>query len=154
MSGSNRGQITYQHKDTKYLNELREHLGTLIHRGRIEFFSDREISGGREWNPEIREKLDAAKVIVPLISPHFLGSAYTQTVELPTAMSRQQQGEVVVLPVLLEECDWEGLDGIAKINILPKDESNNLKPLRSWHSKKHAAYTQVARAIRQIVEEV
>ena len=101
--------VAYQHKDTKWLNQLRDHLGTLIHRGRIEFFNDREIKGGREWDPEIREKLNAAKVIVPLISPNFLGSAYIQTVELPTAMSRQKQGKVVVLPVLLEDCDWEYL---------------------------------------------
>ena len=94
--------VAYQHSDTKWLDQLRKHLGALIHSERIEFFSDREIGGGEEWDPVIRGKLDSAKILVPMISPNFLGSKYIQTVEFPTAIRRHVLGEVTVLPVLLE----------------------------------------------------
>jgi hypothetical protein len=97
--------VAYQHKDTASLEELRTHLGGLIHSDRIEFFSDCQIGGGVEWDPAIRKSLNSAKIIVPLVSPNFLGSKYIQLIEFPTAMARHRSGEVTVLPVLLEACD-------------------------------------------------
>jgi hypothetical protein len=138
--------VAYQHDDTQWLEELKRHLGALVHSGRIEFFDDRQIGGGKEWDPHIREKLMAARIIVPLISPNFLGSKYIQTVEFPTAIARHKEGTVTVLPVLIEECDWRGLrsQGVSldQINMLPKDAKNNLKAVRAWGRKKHEALTQ------------
>ena len=67
--------VAYQHADTRWLEELRKHLGSLIHSEKIEFFSDRQIGGSEEWDPAIQKKLTSAKVIVPMISPNFLSSA-------------------------------------------------------------------------------
>jgi hypothetical protein len=150
--------VAYQHSDTRWLEELKKHLGTLVFSGKIEFFSDRQIKAGREWDPEIRDKLNAARIIIPLISPNFLGSSYIQTVELPAAITRHKKGQAVVLPVLIEECDWEGLgwDGfsLAEINMLPKDKKHNLKPLRAWGNKRHEALKQVAQEIRQLIDKL
>ena len=101
--------VAYQHADAESVNHLRKHLGALIYSERIEFFNDREIGGGDEWDLAIREKLNSANVIVAMISPNFLGSKYIQTVELPTAIRRHVRGEVKVLPVLLDSRDWEAL---------------------------------------------
>jgi hypothetical protein len=148
--------IAYQHGDTTSLEELRKHLGALIHSDRIEFFSDRQIGGGEEWDPTILKRLNSAKIIVPLLSPNFLSSKYIQTVEFPTAIARHRNGEVIVLPVLLEACDWEALESggfkLDRINLLPKDRNNDLKPVRQWRSNKHEAFAQVARRIRNLVE--
>ena len=148
--------VAYQHDDTQWLEELKKHLGALVYSGRIEFFDDRQIGGGKEWDPHIKEKLTDARIIVPLISPNFLGSKYIQTVEFPTAIARHKEGTVTVLPVLIEECDWRGLRShgvsLAEINMLPKDAKNNLKPVRAWGRKKHEALTQVAQQIRQRVQ--
>jgi TIR domain-containing protein len=145
-----------RHGDTASLEELRKHLGALIHSDRIEFFSDRQIGGGEEWDPAILERLHSAKIIVPLLSPNFLSSRYIQTVEFPTAIARHRNGEVTVLPVLLEACDWEALESdgfkLDRINLLPKDRNNDLKPLRQWRSSKHEAFAQIARRIRNLVD--
>jgi hypothetical protein len=146
--------VAYQHADTKWLEHLKKHLGALIHSERIEFFNDREIGGGEEWDPAIRTKLNSAKVIVPLISPNFLSSVYIQTVELPTAIRRHVRGEVTVLPVLLEACDWEALEAdsfsLDRISFLPKDGKNNLKPLAQWGTRKNDAFAQIAQTIRKL----
>ena len=148
--------VAYQHDDTKWLAELKKHLGALIHSERIEFFSDRQIGGSEEWDPAIRNKLKSAKVIVPLISPNFLSSRYIQTVELPTAIGRHIRGEVNVLPVLLESCDWEALESngfsLGRISFLPKDGNNNLKPLSLWGRRKNEAFTQIAQTIRNLTQ--
>src|SRR6516164_5272288 len=145
--------VAYQHDDIQWLEDLKKHLGGLIHGGRIEFFDDRQIGGGKEWDPHIKKKLMDAKIIVPLISPNFLGSKYIQTVEFPTAIARHREGSVSVMPVLVEECDWESLRSngvsLAQINLLPKDAKNKLKPVRAWGRKKHEALAQVAAEIRK-----
>jgi hypothetical protein len=146
--------VAYQHDDTKWLEGLRRHLGALIHSDRIEFFSDRQIGGSEEWDPAIRNKLKAAKVIVPLISPNFLSSKYIQTVELPAAINRYVRGEVKVLPILLESCDWEAIESngfsLNRISFLPKDGNNNLKPLARWGARKNDALTQIAQILRKL----
>ena len=146
--------VAYQHADSKWLDELKKHLGALIHSERIEFFNDREIGGGEEWDPAIRKKLNSAKVIVPMISPNFLSSKYIQTVELPTAIRRHVLGQVKVLPILLDSCDWEALESggfsLSRINFLPKDGRNDLKPLAQWGARKNDAFTQIARTIRNL----
>jgi hypothetical protein len=146
--------VAYQHADAKWLDELKKHLGALIHSERIEFFNDREIGAGEEWDPAIRKKLSSAKVIVPMISPNFLSSKYIQTVELPTTIRRHVLGEVKVLPVLLESCDWEALESngfsLSRINFLPRDGRNDLKPLARWGARKNDAFTQIARTIRNL----
>jgi hypothetical protein len=148
--------VAYQHDDTKWLEELKKHLGALIHSERIEFFSDRQIGGSEEWDPAIRNKLKSAKLIVPMISPNFLSSKYIQTVELPTAIARHVRGEVKVLPVLLESCDWEALKSngfsLGRISFLPKDGKNNLKPLSQWGQRKNEAFTQIAQTIRNLTQ--
>jgi hypothetical protein len=148
--------VAYQHDDTKWLEELKKHLGALIHSERIEFFSDRQIGGSEEWDPAIRNKLKSAKVIVPMISPNFLSSRYIQTVELPTAIGRHVRGEVRVLPVLLESCDWEALESngfsLGCISFLPKDGKTNLKPLSQWGRRKNEAFTQIAQTIRKLTQ--
>jgi hypothetical protein len=148
--------VAYQHGDSASLEELRKHLGALIHSNRIEFFSDRQIGGGEEWDTAILKRLNAAKIIVPLVSPNFLSSKYIQTVEFPTAIARHRSGDVTVLPVLLDACDWEALESdgfkLDRINLLPKDQNNNLKPLRQWRARKNEAFAQVAREIRNLVD--
>ena len=150
--------VAYQHEDYKWLEEIKKHLGGLIHSGRIEFFDDRQIGGGQEWDPIIKQKLADAKIIVPIMSPDFMGSKYIHTVELPTAIARHKEKQVTVLPILVEACDWEGLgwDGfsLSQINVLPRDKRNNLKPARAWGSKKHEALMQVAKEIRRLLQLV
>jgi hypothetical protein len=146
--------VAYHHADSKWLEELKKHLGALIHSEKIEFFSDRQINGGEEWDPAIQKKLKSAKVIVPMISPNFLSSRYIQTVELPTAIRRHIHGDVKVLPILLQSCDWQALESgdfsLSRISFLPKDESNNLKPLVKWGVRKNDAFAQIAKTIRSL----
>jgi hypothetical protein len=150
--------VAYQHRDSHWLQELENHLGALIHAGKIEFFDDRKILAGNEWDPAVKAKLNSAKIIVPLISSNFLSSKYIQTIELPTAIDRHRDGSATIIPVLLDHCDWQSLEhrgfALSQLNFLPKDENNDLKPVSEWRSRRPAAFTQIAQRIRKCVEEI
>lgn len=53
--------VANQHNDTQWLEELKNHLGSLVHGGRIEFFDDRQVGGGEEWDPQIKAKLHSRR---------------------------------------------------------------------------------------------
>lgn len=150
--------VAYQHRDSRWLQELENHLGALIHAGKIEFFDDRKILAGKEWDPAVKAKLNSAKIIVPLISSNFLSSKYIQTIEFPTAIARHRDGSATVIPVLLDHCDWQSLEhrgfALSQLNFLPKDENNDLKPVSEWRSRRPVAFTQIAQRIRKCVEEI
>lgn len=52
-------------------------------------------------------KLDAADLIVFLVSTEFLASRRIRQEVLPRAVTRHEAGEAVILPVVLHTCDWQ-----------------------------------------------
>src|SRR5262245_57659053 len=63
--------ISYAHKDEKFLNELKMHLKPLERQELIELLHDRNIRPGTRWEQKISQYLDAAQVILLLVSPDF-----------------------------------------------------------------------------------
>jgi hypothetical protein len=56
--------------------------------------------------------------------------------------------EARVIPVILRPCDWDKAP-FAKLQALPKDA----KPVTRWNDRDEA-WTDVARGIRKVVEEL
>jgi hypothetical protein len=69
-----------------------DHLGWLRHSGQLHAFDDRQIKPGEQWDPRIRRELEAAHVIMVLLSPRFVGSRFCTIEELVRAVERQRQG--------------------------------------------------------------
>jgi len=64
-----------------------EHLLKQLHRaGLITRWYDRDIQAGSEWESEISSQLNAARVILILVSPDFLASEYCYGVEMRPAL--------------------------------------------------------------------
>ena len=123
--------ISYAHEDRAWCERLQQHLGGLSHRGRLAVWADDQIMAGDEWDPVIRRELDEAAIIVLIVTPAFLGSAFCQTVELTRAMERHGEGSVGVVPIIADHCHWTSLP-INKLQARPQDENRNLKPLVDW----------------------
>jgi internalin A len=84
---------SYSRKDEKYLNELRTWLRGLERQRLIEWWHDREIVPGQEWREAIDENLEAADVILLLISPDFMASDFAYKEEMQRAICRHERGE-------------------------------------------------------------
>ena len=108
MSNPKKFFISYAHVDEKYKVALKNHFAPKINYGNVDkVWYDSEIKPGSPWNEEIREHLNEANVIIMLLSADFLSSDYIQEVEFSIALKRHNNGEALVIGVVVRECDWE-----------------------------------------------
>ncbi|MCF6366596.1 MAG: toll/interleukin-1 receptor domain-containing protein [Bacteroidales bacterium] len=119
--------ISYTHKDEKFKEQLIVHLASLKRLGLIKEWHDRMINPGQEWDGIVKQELIDADIIILLISSDFIASNYCYDVEIKKAMERHEQGDAIVIPVVVRPCDWKDLP-FGKIQGLPKDA----KPLSKW----------------------
>ncbi len=60
--------ISYSHRDDELRQQLDTHLSSLRRQGDISVWHDRRIVPGEEWERAIAENLDAAHIILLLVS--------------------------------------------------------------------------------------
>src|SRR5512135_3071715 len=135
---------SYAHEDEPLLDELLKHLGILKRLGVIRGWHDRKITAGTEWKGQIDERLDAAGVILLLVSPDFIASDYCYDQEMTRALERHDKGEARVIPVIPRPVDnWQAAP-FAKLVAAPTDR----RPVTSWPNRDEA-FSDVAGHIRR-----
>ncbi len=133
---------SYSHKDEGALDAFRSHLSALRLSGLIEDWHDRKIPPGGDWDKEIRENLDAADLILLLISSDFIDSEYCMQKETARALSRHKARLATVIPVFLRQCVVRGL---------PFDDLQGAPRDRKWVDQQPStdkAWTEVTEAVR------
>ena len=141
-----RAFFSYSHADAQALARLKVHLAQLKRDGKISAWSDLEIPPGGEIDEHVAAQIEACDLFIPLVSPDFINSFYCYERELARAIERQDAGELRIIPVVIEPCDWKG-SPLKRFKALPKDG----KPV-SEYANPNNAYLEVATALRQIVE--
>ncbi len=142
--------FAYSREDAKLRERLDKHLSGLKRRNFINTWYDGKIDAGTEWEKEIDFNLSKADIILLLISVDFIASDYCFEKEMKKAISRHEKGDAVIIPILLNPCDWSDLP-FSKIQGLPQ----NGKPVTStdWESVE-IALNEVANSIKSIVENL
>src|SRR5258708_14357410 len=112
--------ISYSHKDERLLKKLEAHLSSLKRMGIIEPWHDRRIGRGKHFDHEISRHLQAADIILLLVSSSFIQSNYAYDDEMRLALQRDSSGEARVIPVILRPCTWERLP-FGKLLATPTD---------------------------------
>ena len=87
--------ISYSHKDETLREKLGDHLSSLQREGVIDAWTDRKIVPGQDWAGVIDENLEAADIILCLVSAGFLASPYCNDKELSRALQRHNSGEEI-----------------------------------------------------------
>ena len=123
-------------------NELEIHLAMLNRNGLLRAWHDRRITAGKELDHQISQHLEAADVILLLLSPYFLASDYCYEREAGRALARHEEGSAVVIPVILQPCDWQE-SPFRKLRATPTDG----KPIAKFPNV-HDAFLEVVRDIR------
>jgi hypothetical protein len=67
---------------------MRAHLSLLRRQGLIADWHDREIEAGEDWRSEISRHLEAADIVLLLVSAYFLESDYCFEIEMKRALER------------------------------------------------------------------
>lgn len=135
--------FSYSHKDEALRDELEVHLAILQRQGLVQVWYDRRISAGQEFAGIIDSNLKDADIVLLLVSPYFLHSNYCYDIEMQEALKRHELGLAVVIPVILDPCDWRNTP-FGKLLALPKDG----KPI-SKYPNQHDAFMEVVDTIRQ-----
>jgi tetratricopeptide (TPR) repeat protein len=138
--------ISHAPTDEHHRHTLERHLAVLQRQGAIRAWHPGLIGAGEERGRQTISRLEAAKVIVLLISVDYLAADLYWS-EMEQALSRHDAAKARVIPVLVEACDWE-LAPFGRLNPLP----SNRRPVTGW-SNQNEAWVDVARGIRDAVEE-
>jgi TIR domain/Effector-associated domain 2 len=141
--------ICYAHKDESLMRDIERQLNVLVKQELITLWHDRMIVAGIDWKQEVHKHLNAARIILLLVSADFIFSEYSN-IEVKRAMERYNAGEAQVIPVILKPVMWK-VSPFGKLSPLPK----NGKPITSsaWHNRDEALL-EVAEGVQQAVEEL
>lgn len=148
QQGALRVFYSYSHRDETSLERLRRSLSLLKREALIEEWHDRKIGAGREWEGEIDAYLEAADIILLLVSPDFIASDYCWDVEVRRAMEKHEAGQARVIPVILRPAEWHAAP-FGKLQALPRDG----RPVTKWGNRDEA-WLNVARGIRAAVRDL
>lgn len=140
--------ISYAEKDEELKEELEMHLALLKRQQIISTWHSREIGLGLEKDKEVDSHIDAAQIILLLVSPRFMDSNYCYEQEMMHALQRQASGDVRIIPILLRAIDWQKAP-FSNLQGLPR----NNKPVASW-SDRDQAWSEIAGEIRRLCNEL
>jgi len=134
--------IGYAQEDAAYREALRTHLRWLQRDGLIFAWHDHVLTPNTARVQRQIDELSSADAIVLLLSPDYLRSEHSTTVEMKRALEQARSGKSCVLPVLLRPVYLRGgpFDGI---ELLPK----NGKPVSGWEDQ-DAAWVHIVDQIR------
>ncbi len=143
--------IIYSSKDKTFREELEQHLSLLTETGLIEVWSDREILPGEEWDKAIEKQLNAAKLVLMLISVDFFNSHYIRHKEFKKAIAKRTSGDATVIPIIVRDCSWEIHPVVKELQVLPKGG----KPISSRHwPDRDEAWSDVVRNLALSIKKL
>ena len=143
-----RAFCSYAHEDEAFRKELATHLKALEREGLIAGWSDRDITPGQNWEAEIDANLEAADIVLLLVSSDFIASDYCVGKEMTRALERRTLGEARVIPVILRKCAWMK-QPIGALQALP----GRGKPIKNWKDRDRAL-NQVVEGVRRAAEQL
>jgi hypothetical protein len=140
--------FSYSHVDEHLRDQLEIHLSGIKRQGLLSSWHDRRIAAGSEFEAQIDQHLEAADVILLLVSPDFIASNYCYDREMSRAMEKHQSGKARVIPVILRPCDWHDLP-FGKLKAVPRDG----KAISTWPNIDEA-FLDVVKAIKISLQEL
>ena len=141
--------ISYSHSDEAQRKKLELYLKVLATHGVLhEKWDDRKIQPGEDWDKTIKRELEEADVVLLLMSTEALASHYIQTVEMKCALEHAEAGRTLVVPIILEHCEWQ-LPELKRFHALPAGS----KPVRDW-TPQLKGWKSVSDGLRKVFERL
>src|SRR5712692_718142 len=83
--------VSYSHFDNWWLEELKRYFKPLERSERVALWDDTRIQPGEEWQNEIKEALQRAKIAILLVSQNFINSDFIRNNELPNILKAERE---------------------------------------------------------------
>lgn len=138
--------ISYSHQDAAMLDILHKHLAQLKRDGIISTWTDQEITAGKKLDQAISTALGGSNLFIALLSHEYIASHYCYENEFQKAQEMEQQGKLIIVPIILEPCDWLSTP-FNNFKALPKDG----KAISTWENK-NTAFLDAVQGIRKLIQ--
>ncbi|MFO1172732.1 MAG: toll/interleukin-1 receptor domain-containing protein [Hyphomicrobiaceae bacterium] len=136
--------LSYSHKDEHFRKQVAAHFGVIEKHHAVHVWTDRRLQGGDRWREEIKRVIGEADLVVLLVSQHALTSEFILNEEVEPALKAAKR----VYPILVRDCDWQGVDWLAKLQVRPEG-AVSLAALRP--AQRDKALAAICREIRGLL---
>lgn len=136
--------ISHAAADSSHCQLLERHLASLCREHLISLWHHRMVHPGEDARAAVRRQVDAADVVLLLVTPDFVASDECNE-QAAQAMMRHRLGAARVIPVLVRPVDWRGAP-FAALSQLPPDGRAITR-----HPDHDEAWEQVVRELRSMV---
>jgi hypothetical protein len=133
---------SYSHNDASLFAELEAHLSSLERAQLVEVWSDGLIEPGVDWEQEIYDHLNAADIVLLLVSAYFVQSDFCYSKELQRAL----EGRAKVIPIRARPVALAGTP-LQRIQGIPG------QPVTSFRDP-HEAWAEIAERLFEIAQEL
>ena len=116
--------VSYARDDSRWLDpdyrfSLIPFLMESLRRHKVAFWFDKELKPGDEFKRHIESQIDQSQIALLIVSQNFLNSEFIETREMPLIAERARLGQMIVVPVLVEPCDWSEYSFLADRQMVP-----------------------------------
>jgi internalin A len=139
--------ISYSKSDKNDLIKFKEFLYPLKLQENLITWDDTDLIPTEEWDEKIKKKLNESDIIIFLTSSKSLSTKYILSEELKVATEKYKKKEVLILPIILQDCLWEKTI-LKEFTALP----DKGKPIHSWKPI-NDGWANVARKVDQLIRD-
>ncbi len=139
--------FSYADEDKTFLEDLLRHLNSLVREGLIRCFHRSHIPLGGAWREQVRKDMQAADIVLLLVSSYFIASDYCFQEEILPVMKRYKNGEARIIPVILRPVEWEQL-AFGGLKSLPEG-----KAVSMW-SNQEEALSNIAKGVKGVLDDL
>jgi photosystem II stability/assembly factor-like uncharacterized protein len=116
--------VSYAREDRRWLDpdyrySLIPFLKESLRRHNVAFWFDKELQPGDEFKRHIETQIDQSQIALLIVSQSFLNSDFIEVREMPRIAERARLGQMIVVPVLVEPCDWSEYPFLADRQMVP-----------------------------------
>lgn len=119
--------LSYSHKDSEWAERLMAHLNTAESQGLVQYWSDKLLCPGDEWQKKVKEEIEKSKVFVILLSPEYLASQFSSDVEFPLIKEASDDGALII-PVLIKPVSLSAYRGLQEYQFSNNEALSELPP--------------------------
>jgi hypothetical protein len=140
---------SYAPEDAYYCRELEKQLVMLRRQKIVRSWHGLDMQAGATTPDETNRALQAADIVLLLVSPDFMNSDRLYEEQVLPALAQREAGTSIVIPIIVRDADgWKNSE-FGKIFALPRTG----KSIKA-SSNSDATFTSIAKDIRDVVERL
>lgn len=141
--------ISYAQEDQMASEAIQRQLVIMRRKKRIVFNDQHKLKFDttERWE-SIKNALNQSPVILLILSDFFIASDECYEVQ-EFSLNRSQAGQSVLIPVLCKKCAWQDLDGVSRLQPLPR----NRVFIKDWPDS-DSAYAEIAKEVGTLAQQI